>query len=107
MPQIPADQRSWSTLAPTPSGVTAPIPVTTTSTTSSGALRHEVDRVADGRDLGDVRAAQLDAELLLDDLRELGEVKRVDVERGQLGVAVDVRGVRAEADQRVRDDLLD
>ena len=69
--------------------------------------RNEIDRVADGLDLGDVGRRQLDAELLLDDLRELGEVERVDVQRGQFRLAVDVVGVCAEADERVGDDLLD
>ena len=54
---------------------------------SSCAAHHQVDRVADGLDLADVVALELDAELVLDDLRELGEVERVDVEVLERGVA--------------------
>ena len=86
-----------------PAGVTAPTPVTTTvGHHGSRALRHQVDRVADGLDLGDVARCQLDAELLLDDLRELGEVERVDVERLERRVAEICVGVGAEGRRGTR-----
>ena len=40
----------------------------------------QVDRVADGLELLHVLALEHDAVLVLDDLRELDEVERVDVE---------------------------
>ena len=42
--------------------------------------RDQIDRLTDGLDGLDVEVAQLDAELVVDDLRELGEVERVDVD---------------------------
>ena len=60
--------------------------------------------VADGLDLRDVVALELDAELVLDDLRELGEVERVDVELLERRVARDLVGVGAELRERVEDD---
>ena len=62
--------------------MTAPTPVTTTgSTRLQRATAISLIASLDGLDLGHVGALQLDAELLVDDLRELGEVQRVDVER--------------------------
>ena len=106
MPEVPAIQRSWSVRAPTPSGETAPSPVTATSRFIRAA-HHQVDGVADGLDLADVVALELDAELVLDDLRELGEVERVDVEVLERRVARDVGRVGAELREGVEDDLLD
>src|SRR3954454_7596917 len=107
MPEAPARQRSYSVRAPTPSGVTAPTPVTTTSRMPLRPRDDEVDRVADRLDLGDVVALELDAVLVLDDLRELGEVERVDVELLERGLARDRGLVHAELGQRVEDGLLD
>ena len=96
-PQTPAVHRSWRAWAPTPSGVTAPTPVITTSITdrsrvrlfpagSLGPLDDHVDRVADRDDRLDVTARQVHPILLLDDLRKLGQVERIDVQVGQLGL---------------------
>src|SRR5260370_109439 len=63
--------------------------------------------VAPGLDLADVVALELDAVLVLDDLRELGEVERIDVELLERGVAGDLRLVDAELRKRLVDGLLD
>jgi len=52
------------------------------------ALGDQLDGVVDGLDLSHVGALELDAIGLVDDLRELGEVERVDVERLEGGLAV-------------------
>ena len=61
----------------------------------------------DRRDLADVVALELDAELVLDDLRQLGEVERVDVEVLEGRLARDVARIGAELREGVEDDLLD
>jgi hypothetical protein len=48
------------------------------------------DRVADGLDLADVVALERHAVLVLDDLRELGEVQRIDVEILERGLVGDL-----------------
>ena len=52
----------------------------TTRRVIDASRHHQVDRVADRLDVLDRVAVELDAELVLDDLRELDEVERVDVE---------------------------
>ena len=67
----------------------------------------ELDRLTDGLDLGDVVALQAHAELLLDDLAELGEVERVDVELLPGGVVADLVALGADLGERVVDRGLD
>ena len=102
-----------------PSGVTAPRPVITTlrlgpAVRVAHAARlirpadDQVDRVADGLQLLHVLALEHDAVIVLDDLRELDQVERVDVElleRRRRGVIW--LGVGAEARKRLDDPGLD
>ena len=59
--------------------MTAPIPVMATRRVIAGA-GSQVDHVLDGRDLLHLGVADLDAVLVLDHLRELDQVERVDVQ---------------------------
>src|SRR5580704_15306489 len=105
IPHSPAAQREYSASAPTPSGVTAPRPVITTLrrmgrslesaslTRAPASLRaadDQVDRVADGLELLHVLALEHDAVVVLDDLRELDQVERVDVELLERRTATDL-----------------
>src|SRR3954462_4738372 len=106
MPTSPARQRSKSVSAPTPKGVMAPTPVMTTSFIS-GALNDEVDRVADRLQVLDIGRVELHAVLVLDDLRQLGEVERVDVELLEGRLTLDRGRLRAERLERLIDGRLD
>ena len=59
--------------------------------------------VADGLELLHVLALEHDAVLVLDDLRQLDEVERVDVELLEGRLAADLVCVRAEAGERLDD----
>ena len=106
IPDSPAIQRSSSGSTPTPNGVTAPSPVITTGL-PIGARHHQVDQVADGPDVLDVVALQVDLELVLDDLRHLDEIERVDVEGLQGRLTRDLVALGADLGQAVRDHALD
>src|SRR5947209_4914776 len=60
IPHSPAAQRSCSRLAPTPSGVTAPMPVMTTLrfTLAVGLAHDQIDRIADRLELFHVVARE-------------------------------------------------
>src|SRR3954465_6680025 len=119
MPESPAIQRSMSSPAPTPRGVTAPTPVIATrgfgarlvwSSSMAGPLRalgDVVDCLAHRVELGEVLLAQLDAVVLLDDLRELDQVERIHVERLEGRIRLDRIALGAELDESLGDPLLD
>src|SRR5215212_2682750 len=83
-PDWPAQMASQYALAPTPTGVTAPSPVTTTRCKVLPHRRllgdHQVGRLADGLDAGDLVVGDLDAELLLEGEHDLDQVERVGVQ---------------------------
>src|SRR5919198_4777447 len=83
-PERPAVIPSQYAFTPTPTGVTAPSPVTTTRRTllaHRGLLGdHQVGRFADGLDAGDLVVRDLDAELLLEGEDDLDQVERVGVQ---------------------------
>ena len=66
------------------------------------ARGHQVDRIADGLQVLHVGGLDADAVLLLDDLGQLDQVERVDVERLEGGVAGDLVGLGAEASRSRR-----
>src|SRR5215218_2809668 len=74
---------------------------------SSGARHHELDRVADRLEVLHVVALELDAVVVLDDLSQLDEVERVDVELLERRLARDLLDVGAEARERLDDARLD
>src|SRR6202035_3128645 len=105
---------SCSCRAPTPSGVTAPIPVMTTrrfmvgwGRASADPANDQVSGVADGRELLHVLALEHNAVLVLNDLGELDEIERIDIELLEGGVAGDLIGLGAEARERLDDAGLD
>ena len=67
----------------------------------------EVHRLPDGLQPLHVLGGQLDAVLVLHDLRQLDEVERVDLEGRELGVGADLVGVGAELLERLKDALLE
>ena len=73
----------------------------------ASARADQVDGVADGLEVLHVVALDLDAVLVLDDLRQLDEVERVHVERLEGRLAVDLARLGAERDERRGDALLD
>src|SRR6266540_3751943 len=83
-PERPAVMASQYASTPTPTGVTAPSPVTTTRRTLLPHRRllgdHQVGRLADGLDAGDLVIWDLDAELLLEGKDDLDQVERVGVQ---------------------------
>src|SRR5829696_8309675 len=83
-PDWPAQMASQYALAPTPTGVTAPSPVTTTRCKVLPHRRllgdHQVGGLADGLDASDLVVGDLDAELLLEGEHDLDQVERVGVE---------------------------
>src|SRR6266508_3204374 len=78
-PERPAVMASQYALTPIPTGVTAPIPVTTTRRTSIHPCRlrrhHQVGRFADGLDASDLIVRDLDAELLFEGQDDLDQVE--------------------------------
>src|SRR6266540_5040303 len=100
-PERPAVMPSQYALTPTPTGVTAPSPVTTTRRTllPHGRLLgdHQIGRLADGLDAGDLVVRDLDAELLLEGEDDLDQVKRVGVQvLFEASVGRDLVGIHAE-----------
>src|SRR5574341_460555 len=100
-PERPAVMASQYALTPTPTGVTAPVPVTTTRRTRlphRGLLGdHQVRRFANGLHTGDLVVRDLDAELLLESQDDLDQVERVGVEvLLEASVGRDLVGVDAE-----------
>ena len=69
-------------------------PVMTMRRVHEARAHHQVDHVADRLDVLDVVALELDAELVLDDLGELDEIERVDVEALEGRVAGDLAARR-------------
>ena len=67
---------------------------------------HQIDHVADRLHVLDRVAVELDAELVLDDLRELDQVERVDVEALEGRLAGDL-ALGADLLEAVEDHLLD
>ncbi len=97
MPASPAHQRSCRVRAPTPSGVTAPTPVMTTRVFTHAAHAISVDGVADGLECLGMSSPLISTPYSsCDDLAELDEVQRVDVERLEGRVGRDVVGLGAE-----------
>src|SRR6266542_4455377 len=78
-PERPAVMASQYALTPIPTGVTAPIPVTTTRRTFLPHCRllgdHQVGRFADGLDASDLVVRDLDAELLFEGQDDLDQVE--------------------------------
>ena len=67
---------------------------------------HQIDHLADGGQVLDVLALELDAKLVLDDLGDLHEVKRIDIELLEARLPRDLP-LGADLLQAVEDDLLD
>ena len=66
-----------------------------------------MDEIADRCDALHVAALEFDAELLFEDLAELEEVERVDVQRLECDLRLDQLTLGAELDERIGDDPLD
>ena len=108
IPRRPRAQRSCRTRAPTPSGVTAPTPGdddrTAVAALQSLQARSAIRSIASPTVLSSVTSAPFSStpNSLLDDLRELGEVERVDVELLERRVARDLARRRRRSSPATR-----